>query len=49
MYMFLENMFKVLKVAANNEQQNSLKRYKKTFFKILIGVPACNIVGTLYW
>lgn len=22
---------------------------KKTFFKILIGVPACNIVGMLYW
>jgi hypothetical protein len=22
---------------------------KKTFFKILIGVPACNIVGMLSW
>ena len=25
------------------------KLYKITFFKMLIGVTACNIVGTLYW
>ena len=25
------------------------KAIQKTFFKKLIGVPACNIVGMLYW
>ena len=25
------------------------KRNKNTFFKRLIGVTTCNIVGTLYW
>jgi len=25
------------------------KQYKITFFKKLIGVTTCNIVGTLYW
>ena len=28
---------------------SSAKRYKITFFKKLIGVTACKIVGTLYW
>ena len=28
---------------------SAAERYKITFFKMLIGVTACNIVGTLYW